>query len=128
MDKYFKISDIKRILQETEQNQPHKKYISIKELTYNLKEVNKSLVYNLDKIIEDLKAFIKESCNQAKGCLYTEAETCKIIKVNRTTLYYWREEQYIRYVKLNNSLIRYKLPELLEDLEALQSKFNNVAE
>jgi hypothetical protein len=119
MEKFFKIKDIKKLILEIEETQPHKKFISIKELTSNLKEVNKSLVYNLDEIIQDLKAFIKESHDQAQNCLYTEAETCKIIKVSRNTLYDWREQKYIRYAKLNNSLIRYKLPELLEDLEAL---------
>jgi hypothetical protein len=128
MDKYFKISEIKRNLQEIEKNQPHKKYISVKELAGNLKEVNRALVYNLDEIISDLRASLGKTTGHARTNLYTEPETSKILKVNRTTLYYWRTHKYIRYAKLNNNLIRYKLTDLLEDLETLLTKSNNVAE
>jgi len=119
MDKYYKISELKEIILEIEKSQPKQKYITIKELTGNLKEVNRSLVYNLDEIMENLKVYIGEN---DVATLCTEAATLKILEVNRNTLYEWRANHFIRYVKLNNTLIRYKLADLLEDLEALKMK------
>jgi predicted methyltransferase len=127
MDKYYKISELKEILLEIEKTKPHKKYISVKELTCKLNEVNRALIYNLDDIIGDLRTFLNTT-NNSQTNFYTEAEILKILKVNRTTLYYWRTSQLVRYAKLNNTLIRYKLHDLLHDLENMQVKSNDMSQ
>lgn len=57
---------------------------------------------------------MKTTAQKFPGELLTLAEVAKILKVSRKTLYTWKAQQKIRFVKVAGSLIRVPKAELAE--------------
>jgi len=121
VNRTYKISDIKKALSTIENKFPDKERIKIQELTDILNKQRTPEIYNVDHLLNNLRAFCEKYPDYNKR-VYLESEVSEILKVTKLTLHNWRKYNIITYKTLPSKSIRYRLSELLQKFEALQSK------
>ncbi|MEI6764634.1 MAG: hypothetical protein WCM76_03270 [Bacteroidota bacterium] len=117
----YTFDDLHKALENLEYSNPHLKRITFAQLEMAVKKTRTRVIYNIDEIIERLKAYIKRHEKNEESMHCREKELCEIIGVRKLALHQWRKRGLIDYHKSGTRIIFYSLREILGDFRDIKA-------
>ncbi len=116
----YTLTDIRKALENIEFSNPGIKRLSIEQLEYAIRLTRTPAIYNIDSIIEKLRAYNAKHARHPEHLHVREKELCIIIGVNKLALHQWRRRGLIEFSRTGPRCILYSLRDLLGDFENIR--------